>query len=60
LPTEFRHSSFSEGRFITTAAGYEINEHNTEFIQEIKAVTFHGLNVWKKEGEWIASIIFDV
>lgn len=49
-------------RFSDTQLAGEISGHSVwEFGEDIKAVTFHGLDIHKnKQGEWEATIIFDI
>lgn len=42
------------------AAGERMDEHRHSLLQEIKAATYHEMEVSLKEGRWFARVIFDV
>ena len=45
---------------ISTAKGEEIDSKRHELKHEIKAVTFHGLNIKEEKGRLATEIIFDI
>ena len=63
-----RETVFSEFRVLTLdakhlkaeAAGERIDRNRHAIEREIKAITFHGLEVVEEDGGWRANVIFDV
>ncbi len=43
-----------------TARGEPVDPERHEAVTEIKAVTYHGLEVREEGGEWVARVILDV
>lgn len=50
-------AEFTQSRIIATVRGHKVDSFE---VVEIKAVTYHGLKVEKKDNEWIAEIVFDI
>ena len=55
----FEVREISDTRLIAKIGGEAIGPEHRVF-KEIKAVTFHGLRVEERDGEWCARILFDV
>jgi len=58
--SEFRVLALDATRVKAEAAGECFDRDRHTFEREIKAVTYHGLEVVKEEREWRATVIFDV
>ena len=43
-----------------TARGELVDPERHEAVTEIKAVTYHGMDVYEEGGEWVARVILDV
>ncbi|MCE1246906.1 MAG: archease [Firmicutes bacterium] len=60
VPESFSDTSLENGKFSTLAEGCEIIPAQAEFLHEIKAVTFHGMEITQQNGEWKTQVIFDI
>jgi SHS2 domain-containing protein len=58
--SEFRVLSLELPRLVAEAQGEPFDPLRHSFEREIKAVTFHGLEVVEDRGLWRARVIFDV
>ena len=56
----FEVEEIGERRLIATVYGEELNEGHHTIKTEIKAVTYHQIQVRQEEGRWIARVIFDL
>ncbi len=62
---EFLYASASFERLevpelAATVRGERADPHRHRLVREIKAVTYHGLVVERRDGGWVARVIFDV
>jgi len=49
-----------EGRLTAKCSGQRLEQKSTWFVREIKAATYHNLEITYKEGMYSARIIFDI
>ncbi|MDZ7263208.1 MAG: archease [candidate division KSB1 bacterium] len=57
---QFEIEHFSEHELSATVLGEKFNPHKHPFHTEIKAVTFHDLQVKKIKDQWETKIVFDI
>lgn len=60
IPIKYKNSRLHEGIFTTTARGLLFNPEKHRVEREIKAVTFHGMNIKKNGNNWETDVIFDI
>ncbi|NQT95699.1 MAG: archease [Candidatus Omnitrophica bacterium] len=60
LLTDFVITELDDTHIISTASGEKIDPDRHNLKREIKAVTFHNLNIKEKNGEFATEIIFDI
>ena len=60
IPLNFMNSKFEEERFTTELKGIKFEPGKHDVDVEIKAVTFHGMDLKQVEGDWQTKVIFDV
>jgi SHS2 domain-containing protein len=58
--SEFRVLALDTTRLKAEAAGERFDRDRHTFEREIKAITYHGLEVVQEDREWRATVIFDV
>ncbi len=54
------HDRDGEYLLEATAHGEPVDPERHEAVTEIKAVTYHGMEVYEEGGEWVARVILDV
>jgi len=58
---DFVVKKLTEYNILAESKGIKIREFNVQIKNEIKAVTYHGLKVFRsKSGKWKATLIFDI
>ncbi|HEX9974947.1 MAG TPA: archease [bacterium] len=57
---KFEIEHLSEHEIIATAIGEKFNSYKHPMHTEIKAVTFHDLQIEKKDKHWETKIVFDI
>lgn len=57
---KFEIEHFTEHEIIATAIGEKFYSHKHPMRTEIKAVTFHDLQIEKKGNRWETKIVFDI
>jgi len=60
LLKHFEVEDIGERRLTATVYGEEFKEDHHTIRTEIKAVTYHQIQVREEEGRWIARVIFDL
>jgi len=60
LLCEFHISEISDTRLVGSARGEPFDVKRHEIKNEIKAATYHGIEVTENKGRWTARVIFDV
>lgn len=60
LFNRFEIEHFNEREIIATVIGEKFNSHRHPMHTEIKAVTFHDLQIEKKGNHWETKIVFDI
>ena len=60
VPKAFVVDEVSDGHLRATVHGEPVDPARHHFRLDVKAATYHGLEVRREDGGWIASIIFDV
>ena len=58
--SKFEIERFNDLELTATASGEKFNSHKHPLKAEIKAVTFHDLQIEKKGGHWETKIVFDI
>ncbi len=58
--SRFRLISFRETALVAEAAGEQLDDQRHDIKTEIKAVTYHGLQLAEHNGIWEATVILDV
>lgn len=58
--TEFEINEVSAEQFKGTAAGFEFTKEDESRLMDIKAVTYHGLQVQRTSEGYEAQVIFDI
>lgn len=53
-------SVFEDGRLVVHAQSVAINQRHSDFLREIKAVTYHELEIAEVDGGYQATIIVDI
>jgi SHS2 domain-containing protein len=56
----FEVEEIGERRLVATVYGEEFKENHHTIKTEIKAVTYHQIQVRQEDGRWIARVIFDL
>ena len=57
---KFEIDKFTDTEIIATVLGEKFNPHHHSFKNEIKAVTFHDLEIIQKKNLWETKIVFDI
>jgi SHS2 domain-containing protein len=57
---DFRLTEIDEGKIRGLARGEEFDEGRHPIKTEVKAVTYHQLEIKEKDGRWQAQVIFDI
>ncbi|MBM3321268.1 MAG: archease [Candidatus Eisenbacteria bacterium] len=60
FPSAVRRVAISEGAMTAEIGGIEGGPRFPSLAREVKAATFHGLEIVEKSGTWRAVILFDV
>jgi len=58
--SRFEVQQFSERHLVAQARGEPIDPARHTIYTEVKAITYHGLKLERRDGQWYARIIFDL